>query len=291
MCQKSKLNASLLLLKTYLKSSVQVKTQRGTAGHISQFTLVMVLTPHEDAAPVRQVIRDDREPVPPRLHYSLHVVQAGVAAQVGRLKTHVDLSSLLQLNNLLGSLCVKEKGARTDETLTVDTEHPVPQKNFTQISCLRLASSAWFQNLKYLRDYINKWSFSFCLSKKPGRHLTLSCTEQSQSHYCSGIAGLWSLLEKTKKWVKWRLRWLGKKGGSKVSSNPFIPKDKSETVSRPMCSCLCAIIPSDKIQEIWTGKMPRHYILMCNWLLTRYAVLKLNGNHTHSNTTIYTFYD
>lgn len=123
MCQKSKLNASLLLLKTYLKSSVQVKTQRGTAGHISQFTLVMVLTPHEDAAPVRQVIRDDREPVPPRLHYSLHVVQAGVAAQVGRLKTHVDLSSLLQLNNLLGSLCVKEKGGRTDETLTSKEFH------------------------------------------------------------------------------------------------------------------------------------------------------------------------
>lgn len=87
----------------------------------------MVLTPHEDAAPVGQVIRDDREPVPPRLHYSLHVVQAGVAAQVGRLKTHVDLSGLLQLNNLLGSLC--ERWA--DETPSTDKEHPTPQKQFT----------------------------------------------------------------------------------------------------------------------------------------------------------------
>lgn len=63
--------------------------------YIVQLTLVVVLTPHEDTAPVRQVIRDDREPVPPCLHYSLHVVQAGVAAQVGRLKAHVDLSGLL----------------------------------------------------------------------------------------------------------------------------------------------------------------------------------------------------
>lgn len=108
MCQESKLVASWLHFTTTLHCTLSTE-QKPVGLHVSQFTLVVVLTPHEDAAPMRQVIRDDREPVPPRLHYSLHVVEAGVAAQVGRLKAHVDLSGLLQLNNLLGSLCERDR--------------------------------------------------------------------------------------------------------------------------------------------------------------------------------------
>lgn len=68
------------------------------------FTLVMVLPPHEHAAPVGQVVRHDGQPVPPRLHHSLHVVQAVVPPQVGGLQACVDLSSLLKLDDLLGCL-------------------------------------------------------------------------------------------------------------------------------------------------------------------------------------------
>lgn len=60
-----------------------------------------MLAPHEDAAPVGQVVRDDGQPVPPGLHHGLHVVEAGVAAQVGRLKPGVNLGRFLQLNDLL----------------------------------------------------------------------------------------------------------------------------------------------------------------------------------------------
>lgn len=64
-------------------------------------TLIVVLPPHEDAAPVGEVIRHDRQSVPPGFHHGLHIVQAGVAAQVGRLKSRVDLGRFLQLYNLL----------------------------------------------------------------------------------------------------------------------------------------------------------------------------------------------
>ena len=45
-------------------------------------TLVVVLPPHEDSAPVGEDFRDDGQPVPPALHHSLHIVDAGVTAQV-----------------------------------------------------------------------------------------------------------------------------------------------------------------------------------------------------------------
>lgn len=74
-------------------------------GH-SCCTLVVVLAPHEDAAPVGQIIRNNWQSVPPGLHHSLHIVKAGVAAQVSRLKPCIDLGRFLQLNNLLCRLGV-----------------------------------------------------------------------------------------------------------------------------------------------------------------------------------------
>lgn len=71
---------------------------------MTPLTLVVVLPPHEDAAPVGQVVRDDGQPVPPRLHHRLHVVQAGVAAQVAGLQPGVDLCRFLQLDDLLRRL-------------------------------------------------------------------------------------------------------------------------------------------------------------------------------------------
>lgn len=68
------------------------------------FTLVMMLPPHEHAAPVGQVVGHDGQPVPPRLHHRLHVVQAVVPAQVAGLQACVNLSSLLKLDDLLGCL-------------------------------------------------------------------------------------------------------------------------------------------------------------------------------------------
>lgn len=62
---------------------------------ISWHTLIVVLPPHKDAAPMGEVIRDNREPVSPGLHHSLHVVEAGVAAQVGGLEACINLSSFL----------------------------------------------------------------------------------------------------------------------------------------------------------------------------------------------------
>lgn len=64
----------------------------------------MVLPPHEDAAPVGQVVRHDGQPVPPGLHHRLHVVQAVVPPQVGRLQACVYLRGFLKLDDLLGGL-------------------------------------------------------------------------------------------------------------------------------------------------------------------------------------------
>lgn len=64
----------------------------------------MVLPPHEDTAPVRQVVRHDGQPVPPRLHHRLHVVQAVVPAQVGGLEAGVNLCRFLKFDDLLGCL-------------------------------------------------------------------------------------------------------------------------------------------------------------------------------------------
>lgn len=72
-------------------------------------TLVVVLAPHEDAAPVGEVVGDDGQPVAPGLHHRLHVVQAGVAAQVGRLQAQVDLSRLLEFDDLLCRLPESEE--------------------------------------------------------------------------------------------------------------------------------------------------------------------------------------
>ena len=76
----------------------------------AKHTLVVVLAPHEDAAPVREVVGHDGQPVPPGLHHRLHVVQAGVPAQTGRLQARVDLRRLLELNDLLGRLCGGREG-------------------------------------------------------------------------------------------------------------------------------------------------------------------------------------
>lgn len=70
----------------------------------------MVLPPHEDAAPVGQVIGHDGRSVPPCLHHGLHVMQAVAAAQVGGLQACIYLCRLLELNDLLGCL----DGARTE---------------------------------------------------------------------------------------------------------------------------------------------------------------------------------
>lgn len=64
-------------------------------------TLVVVLAPHEDAAPVGQVIRNDGQPVPPGFHHRLHVVEAGVATQVRWLEPCINLGRFLQLDDLL----------------------------------------------------------------------------------------------------------------------------------------------------------------------------------------------
>lgn len=69
----------------------------------------MVLPPHEDAAPVGQVVRHDGQPVPPGLHHRLHVVEAVVPAQVGRLQACIYLGSFLKLDDLLGSLGADQK--------------------------------------------------------------------------------------------------------------------------------------------------------------------------------------
>lgn len=61
----------------------------------SLHTLVVVLPPHKDAAPMGEVIWDNWQPVSPGLHHGLHVVEAGVAAQVGRLEPCIYLSSFL----------------------------------------------------------------------------------------------------------------------------------------------------------------------------------------------------
>ena len=67
----------------------------------------MVLAPHEDAAPVGQVVGHDGQAVPPGLHHRLHVVEAGVSAQVRRLQPRINLSRFLQLDDLLR--CLKGK--------------------------------------------------------------------------------------------------------------------------------------------------------------------------------------
>lgn len=67
-------------------------------------TLVVVLAPHEYAAPVGEVVGNDGQAIPPGFHHRLHVVEAGVAAQVGGLKSRVNLSSFLQLDDLLSRL-------------------------------------------------------------------------------------------------------------------------------------------------------------------------------------------
>lgn len=64
-------------------------------------TLVVVLAPHEDAAPVGQVIRDNGQSVPPGFHHSLHVMETGVASKISWLKPCIDLRCFLQLNDLL----------------------------------------------------------------------------------------------------------------------------------------------------------------------------------------------
>lgn len=64
-------------------------------------TLVVVLAPHEYAAPVGEVIRNNRQSIPPGFNHGLHIMQTGVAAQVGRLKAGVNLGRFLQLNDLL----------------------------------------------------------------------------------------------------------------------------------------------------------------------------------------------
>lgn len=69
-----------------------------------RFTLVMVLPPHEDAAPVRQVVRYNGQPVPPGLHHRLHVMEAVVPTQVSGLQACIYLCSFLELDDLLGSL-------------------------------------------------------------------------------------------------------------------------------------------------------------------------------------------
>lgn len=68
---------------------------------IYQSTLVVVLAPHEDAAPVGQVVWDNGQSVSPGFHHCLHVVEAGVAAQIGWLEPCIDLGCFLQLNDLL----------------------------------------------------------------------------------------------------------------------------------------------------------------------------------------------
>lgn len=73
----------------------------------------MVLAPHEDAAPVGEVVGDDGQPVPPGLHHRLHVVQAGVAAQVRRLQAQVDLGRLLELDDLLRRLAKTKKDGQS----------------------------------------------------------------------------------------------------------------------------------------------------------------------------------
>lgn len=65
------------------------------------YTLVVVLAPHEYAAPVGEVIRNNGESIPPGFHHRLHVMEACVAAQVSRLKPCINLGRFLQLDNLL----------------------------------------------------------------------------------------------------------------------------------------------------------------------------------------------
>lgn len=100
-----------------------------------RFTLVMMLPPHEHAAPVGQVIRHDGQPVPPSLHHRLHVVQAVVSAQVGRLQACIYLCSFLKFNDLLGCL---NGTSRRDSTVSIK-EHT---SNPTTVRILRLTEEA-----------------------------------------------------------------------------------------------------------------------------------------------------
>lgn len=83
-------------------------------------TLVVVLAPHEDAAPMGQVIRNNGQPVPPGLHHCLHVMQAGVAAQVSWLEPCINLGRLLQLNYLLCRLERKHSLSPSPRTTSLD---------------------------------------------------------------------------------------------------------------------------------------------------------------------------
>lgn len=51
------------------------------------YELVVVLPPSEDGAPVGERVGHHRQPVAPRLHYRLHVVQRGRPAVQQTLET------------------------------------------------------------------------------------------------------------------------------------------------------------------------------------------------------------
>lgn len=93
------------MLLYFLVSHLKAVCSWGSGCH----TLVVVLAPHEYAAPMGEVVRNNRQSVPPGFHHGLHVMQAGVAAQVCRLKSCINLSCFLQLNDLLRRLGRKDE--------------------------------------------------------------------------------------------------------------------------------------------------------------------------------------
>lgn len=112
----------------------------------------MVLPPHEDAAPVRQVVRHDRQPVPPGLHHRLHVVEAVVPAQVGRLQARIYLRSFLKLDDLLGSLGADQersyswgRGWELHEDLPprLTAQSPEPKRWKERTDSAKLSSDLW----------------------------------------------------------------------------------------------------------------------------------------------------
>lgn len=114
------------------------------------YTLVVVLAPHEDAAPVGQVIRNNGQSVPPGFHHSLHVVEAGVAAQVCWLKPCINLGRFLQLNDLLCRLGrnYKQKYALTLFVSSIQYREYLEQTHLTLTLTLNIHGACKVADLK-----------------------------------------------------------------------------------------------------------------------------------------------
>lgn len=104
------LQAEVMKVKMKMKHGEEVRNQHthrvmlGLGVIFFDNELIMMLAPGENVTPVREIIRNHGEAIAPCLNDGLHVMQTGVMANVAGLQALIDLSSLLQFHDLLGSL-------------------------------------------------------------------------------------------------------------------------------------------------------------------------------------------